>query len=43
VRVIQAGDCSGFPLEALARLGLSGYVFGQDFGGDHSIEPGARA
>jgi len=39
VRVVQAGNCTSLPLEALARLRLGAYVFGQDLDGDRAIEP----
>ena len=40
VRVVQAGDGLGFPLEALAEIGIVGDMRQEHLDGDGAIQPG---
>ena len=37
VRMVQAGDGLGFPLEPLAEIGISGDMLGQHLDGDGAV------
>ena len=40
MRVVQAGDGLGFPLEPLLQLRVAGDVLGEDFDGNRAVEAG---
>jgi hypothetical protein len=39
VRVVEAGDGPGFPLEPLLQIGIGGDVFREDLDGDRAVKP----
>ena len=40
VRMVQAGDGLGFPLEPLAEIGVGGHMRREDLDGDRAIQAG---